>query len=121
MTRREDLHLPDSQKQTQLFTAVTLTIALFLQPVTTFAFTYVMAGKRQPAETIVHPAGYSGKESTLTITVALHSDFKDLEPDLNFTLTQAVEIWNDLLVASTGNPDGRNKIHRIHTGAEQEI
>ncbi|MDF1740604.1 MAG: hypothetical protein P1U86_15690 [Verrucomicrobiales bacterium] len=101
MTRPEDLPLPDYQKRTQLFTAVSLIIALFLQPVTAFAFTYVMAGKRQPADTIVHPAGYTGKESTLKITVALHSDFEDLEPDLNFTLTQAVQIWNDLLVASS--------------------
>ncbi|MDA7921341.1 hypothetical protein N9B73_06255 [Verrucomicrobiales bacterium] len=64
-------------------------------------FSYVMAGKRQPADTIVHPAGYTGNEKKLKITVALHSDFEELASDLEFTLTQAVEIWNSLLVASS--------------------
>lgn len=63
-------------------------------------FSYVMAGARQPADTVIHPAGYTGRGGELKITVALHSDFKELEQDLEFTLTQAVQIWNDLLVAS---------------------
>ena len=97
LRRFPHLRLDQSIKR---FTALALTATLALQPLTTLAFSYVMAGKRQPADTIVHPAGYTGKENTLTITVALHSDFEELESDLEFTLTQAVEIWNDLLVAS---------------------
>ena len=101
MTTPERFHHAQHQKHAYRITALALASTLFLQPITSFAFSYVMAGKRQPADTIVHPAGYTGKENTLKITVALHPDFKDLEPDLEFTLTQAVQIWNDLLVASS--------------------
>ncbi len=101
MTTSERFHRPRDHKPAYRVTALTLAFTLLLQPVATHAFSYVMAGKRQPADTIVHPAGYTGKENTLKITVALHSDFKDLESDLEFTLSQAVEIWNDLLAASS--------------------
>ncbi len=63
-------------------------------------FAYVTAGGAKPADTVVHPAGYTGQGGTLKLTLALHSDFAELEADFAFSANQAAAIWNDRLVVS---------------------
>lgn len=65
-----------------------------------FGFSYVMAGKRLAPDAIVHPAGYDGSGGPLQMTVALHPEFANLEEKVEFSLVEAVSIWNSLLVAT---------------------
>ncbi|MDF1751728.1 MAG: hypothetical protein P1U89_03020 [Verrucomicrobiales bacterium] len=78
----------------------TLVIAgLLTEKVNGFAF--VTAGGDQNEDTVVHPAGYKGRGGTLEITLALHSDFAELEDDIEFSATQAASIWNHLTAPAT--------------------